>query len=117
MLLPLRPTSLWKNPQEAILFRAKTRRIVGGLVVASHCESLTSHTPRFSAPGRRFRPISSSTLYNDSRILGTSRKGFSYSLNMWIERTIGAGILVEARRGLPPLAAHPPCWADVRCGS
>ena len=29
--------------------------------------------------------------------------------NTRIERTIGVGILVEERRGLPPLAAHPPC--------
>jgi len=37
--------------------------------------------------------------------------------NTRIERTIGAGILVKERRGLAPLAAEAPCWADTTGGS
>ena len=33
--------------------------------------------------------------------------------NARIERTIGAGILVEERRKLAPLAAHPRCWKGI----
>jgi hypothetical protein len=32
--------------------------------------------------------------------------------NLPLERTIGVGILVRDRRGLPPLAAHPP-WLAI----
>jgi hypothetical protein len=32
--------------------------------------------------------------------------------NTRIERTISVGILVRERRGLPLLAAHPPCYMD-----
>ena len=36
-----------EKPSRRKFFSRKTRRIIGGLVVASHGETLTSHTPRF----------------------------------------------------------------------